>query len=123
MKLDLRKVNSLIGKTYDPNDFHCWTLIEELIPNAPKIDFVVDSITASVKKIDSELKLNESLFEFPTKPEDGDIILFALKSSYLHVGIYWKNVIIHNSEFGVRTEAYKVLLNKYKKTKILRVRD
>ena len=124
--INLEIVNNLIGKPYNKNTFNCWTLIELIVPNAPKVDIEVDSVTTTVKKIDKELKDNIDNFTYPNMGEEieGDIVLFGHGDNmYNHAGVYYNNIIIHNDTQGVRTEKYDIMKNKYKNVKILRVKN
>ena len=96
----LQRANELIGVPYDAENNHCYTLVMELLPRAPKIDFVAVNLFNSIKKIDAEiveLQLREvSIFE------NEDIILLGRDGIYHHVGVFYGDGIIHaDSERGV----------------------
>jgi len=92
----LQRANSLIGEPYNKDTNHCYSLVMQLLPNAPKIEHVVNGIYASVNKINYEvkaLKLKE-VKEF----QNEDIILLGRSTIYHHVGVYYDGGIIHADE-------------------------
>ena len=108
MTLDM-KINNLIGKPYDANDFNCWHLVRELDDRVPSIDIVAKQFTAmkTLKKgLASGLLYNE-VYTF----EDGDIILLGNKKENLHhAGYYYKGLLIHNRPTsGVVAEQFDII--------------
>lgn len=95
--------NSLIGKAYDKDTFHCWHFIEECLP-VPKLEDVhVDTAKGDVDKY-------LYLFKEVLTPVDNCIVLLGES----HVGIWYNNGIYHNDTQGVRYESLRVMKMKYK---------
>ncbi len=102
-------LNKLVGKAYDVVDYHCYHLIEEAVPNAPKLD-MVNVATAEFDVIDYK-----HLFKPIRKPKEGRCIVLLGKE---HIGIYDADIgyIMHNDSrtgTGVRWESYHNMVRKY----------
>ena len=96
------KLNTLIGKPYDKENYHCWSFIEEVL-NVPTLkDVHVDTALNDVEKY-------KGLFEELLQPENYCIVL--LGSS--HIGIWYRYNIYHNDTQGVRCESERVMRMKY----------
>lgn len=113
------KANSLIGKPYDAYKFHCWTLIEDLLDDAPKIKGTANTLTVSVKHFKKEL-LSHSLQEV-TDYQNKDIIILGKNNSFFHAGVFYENGVIHASEQGVVYQSLKDIKKLYTEIKGLRV--
>lgn len=113
------KVNSLIGKPYDAYKSHCWSLVEALLDNAPKIQGTADTLFVSVKHFKKEL-LQHSLQEV-THYQNKDIIILGKNNSFFHAGVFYENGIIHASEFGVIYQSLDTIKKTYTEIKGLRV--
>lgn len=104
-------INSLIGKAYDKDTYHCWHFIEEVLDVPSLQDVHVDTAKDDVEKY-------KGLFEEIGAPVDNCIVL--LGSS--HVGIYFRHNIYHNDTHGVRCESMRVLRMRYPSFKYYKVK-
>lgn len=117
----IEKINKLIGKPYDRRNYHCWSFIEEIYPNAPKIDYVQENLYNSIKKFEENLKIQKFFFKYIEKPENFDIILLGNKKGLNHVGIYYEDSIIHNDVQGVRVETLKSIKARFNNSQYIRL--
>ena len=113
------KANSLIGKPFDAYKAHCWTLIEDLLPNAPKIKGTAETLFISVKHFKKQLS-SHSLQEV-TDYQNKDIIILGKNNSFFHAGVFYENGVIHASEQGVVYQSLKDIKKLYTEIKGLRV--
>ena len=108
-------VNSLVGKPFDEEEFHCWHLVESLLPSAPRIKTVATTYSA--------LKLMRK--DYPDcreieNPMDMCIVLMGVDKDLLsHAGVYFDNSIVHADRLGVRVEPMGQMLNRYPSMKFL----
>lgn len=118
------KINLFIGKPYHEVNFNCWTLIEEIVPNAPKIKAIGNNFSKAIKEFKSKTPEYENLFnEILENPESLDIILAG--NNYInHAGILIKEdnnfLVLHNDKEGVHIEPAYRFIKKYKTTRIMR---
>ena len=75
-------VNTLIGKPYDKDNYHCWHFIEEVLPVPTLLDVHVDSAKGDVDKY-------LHLFTEMDEPKDNCIVLLGES----HVGIWYNKGI------------------------------
>ncbi len=113
------KVNDLIGKPFDAYKFHCWTLVEDLLPNAPKIEGTAKTLSVSVKHFKKEL-VSHNLKEVDLL-QDKDIIIMGKNDTYFHAGVFYKGGVVHASEFGVIYQPLKDIKKTYTQVKGLRI--
>ena len=113
------KVNSLIGKPYEAYKAHCWTLVEDLLDNAPRIKGTAETLTKSVKHFKKEL-LSHNLKEVDIY-QDKDIIILGKNNTFFHAGVFYKGGIIHASESGVVYQSLFEMKKIYTEIKGLRV--
>ena len=113
------KINSLIGAPYDEREFHCWNLVEILVPNAPKISVVSQSLYLNAKTFKNEIQ-NHRLKEVQ-KFADKDIILLGNKETFFHSGVYFNGGVVHAKEGGVVYEKMDKIKLFYANIKGLRV--
>lgn len=113
------KVNSLIGKPYEAYNAHCWTLVEDLLDNAPKIKGTAETLATSVKHFKKEL-LSHNLKEVNVY-KDKDIIILGKNGTYFHVGVFYKGGIIHASENGIVYQPLNEIKKIYTEIKGLRL--
>ena len=108
MTLD-RKINNLIGKPYDVNNFNCWDLVRELDDRVPSIDIVAQQFTA-MKALKSGLA-SKLLYKEVYNFQDGDLIMLGNKKENLHhAGYYYKGLLVHNRpSSGVVAEQFEVI--------------
>ena len=103
MKTILNKLNSLIGKAYNAETYHCYHFIESVLP-VPKLkDVHVDTALNDISKY-------KDLFVEIDSPEDFCIVLLGDK----HIGIYYNGGIYHADKPMVRYESMRVMKMKYK---------
>lgn len=107
----MTNINSLIGKPYDKEKYHCWHFIEEVLDVPTLKDVHVDTARGDIAKY-------EGLFEEIEAPVDNCIVI--LGSS--HVGIYFRHNIYHNDTQGVRCESVRVLRMKYTSFRYFKVK-
>ncbi len=113
------KVNSLIGKPYDEYKAHCYDLVMDLLPDAPKVDFVADSLFKSVKQIDTTIKEHKLI---PVNSyKDKDIILLGRNGTYHHIGVYYNGGVIHADTRGAIYESMSKIKLYYSHIKGVRV--
>lgn len=96
-------LNSLIGKPYDKENYHCWTFIEDVLDVPTLKDVHVDSALNDVEKY-------KGLFEELNTPEDYCIVVLGES----HIGIWYQGNIFHNDTHGVRCESYRNMKLKYR---------
>ena len=94
--------NSLIGKQYDKDTYHCWHFIEEVMHVPLLQDVHVDHANDDVEK-------HIGKFEELDAAENNCIVLIG-KS---HIGIWYNGGIYHNDVGGVRYETHRVMRMKY----------
>jgi len=94
-------VNRLIGLPYDAYKAHCWHLVEELIPTAPKLEGTAKSLTASVRHFESELHKHTLTEVKDENYKDRDIVILGRNNIYFHAGVYYDGGVIHASREGV----------------------
>ena len=102
------KVNSIIGKPYSTSDYHCYHVVEFLIPNAPKIDEVALTLS-SVKELN---KKHDEVLELQY-PEDECIVLMGNNDIMVHAGVSYKNGVVHNEVSGVKYEALQSIEKRF----------
>lgn len=104
------KINELIGKPYDRETYHCWTLVMELQPKAPSIDTIASRMSAA--RLMNE-EVYSGVIETDT-PKDMDICLLGNREGvFHHAGIYFQGMIIHADMPAVRAEFLDIILNRY----------
>lgn len=107
----MTEANSLIGKAYDKETFHCWHFIEQVLQVPTLLNVHVDSAKDDVDKyIDLFTEINE--------PTNNCIVLMGVS----HVGIWYNGGIYHNDTQGVRYEPQRVLKMKYPSFKYYKVK-
>jgi len=105
MKL-LTNPNTLIGKKYNKDDYHCYHFIEECL-SVPKLDDVaVDTVSNDIEKY-------RDLFTEIVFPIDYCIALLG----DTHIGIYYSGGIYHNNSHGVAYQSLRVIRLNYKEVK------
>ena len=116
----LLKANELIGQPYNKKTNHCYSLVMQLLPNAPKIEAIAEGVYNSVKKISKEIEIHK-LKEIENF-KDEDIILLGRDKIYHHVGVYYNGGVIHSDlERGVVYDNMVQLKKIYPDFKGLRV--
>lgn len=96
-------INSLVGKPYDKDNYHCYHFIEEVL-DVPKLkDVHVDTAKNDIEKY-------KGLFKELIQPENYCIVVLG----DTHVGIWYRFNIYHNDTHGVRCESERVMRMKYK---------
>ena len=98
-------INDIIGKPFNAETFHCWTLVEELLPEAPKLDVTATSIIKSIKHFRDEMP-EIGLIEVDTY-ENGDIIVLGKNGVYMHAGVYYDGGLVHVDHYGARYQPMK----------------
>ncbi len=105
-------INSLVGKPYDKDNYHCWHFIEEVL-DVPRLkDVHVDTARDDVEKY-------KGLFIELAQPENYCIVV--LGSS--HIGIWYRYNIYHNDTHGVRCESERVVRMKYPSFQYFKVKQ
>ena len=113
------KVNSLIGKPFDAYKYHCWSLIEDLLIDAPRIEGTAKTLAISVKHFKKAL-FSHNLSEV-SEFIDKDIIIMGKNETYFHAGVYFQGGIIHASENGVVYQPLNEMKKIYSEMKGLRL--
>ena len=118
------RITELIGTPYDENNFHCWTLVETLVPNAPKLDVQGGDFTRAAHQFKKEVpKYIEMYHEVLEDPQNFDIVLAG--SKFLnHAGVLiiedGNALVIHNDINGVHVEPLYFFRKKYPTIKVMR---
>jgi len=99
------EINKLIGKPFHPETFHCWTLVEILLPRAPKLDVTASSVFKSIKHFRDEVPA--TTLEEVDSYEDKDIIVLGKNGVFMHAGVYYDGGIVHTDHTGVRYQRMK----------------
>jgi len=105
------KINSLIGKPHNNDNYHCWHLVCDLVPCAPKIDASIGTIREAMSYKDdvTDGKLREI-----KSPINGCIVLLGKSERTLyHAGVFYSDGIVHNDENGVRYETLNKIDEKF----------
>lgn len=113
------KINSLIGKPYDLYEAHCYNLVMDLIPDAPKVEFVADSLYKSIKQIDTTIK--DYRLQPVNKYRNKDIILLGRNGVFHHVGVYYDGGVVHADKNGVIYEKMSRIKLYYSHIKGIRI--
>ena len=118
------KINDLVGRPYNAQTFHCWSLVEELVPNAPKLSVIGGNYEQSIR----EFKKNtpeyiEQFTEVRENAKSGDIVLAG--NNYInHAGVLYLDsdnvLVIHNDTKGVHVEPMYYFQKQYKMIRLLR---
>ena len=105
------KINSIIGKPYDAENYNCWHMVMELQPLAPSID-IAATRSAGIKNMNEDSYAN---WEVTESPSDLDICLLGNREDALHhAGVFYNGMIVHNDVTTVRAEPLAIIKNKYK---------
>lgn len=103
--------NTLIGKAYDKDTYHCWHLIEEVL-DVPSLGQV--HVDTALEDVDKYIDLFTPL----VTPVNNCIVLLG-KS---HIGVYYNNGVYHADKPMVRYESLRVMKMKYKTIKYYEVK-
>ena len=103
-------INTLIGKPYDKEAYHCWSFIEEVLDVPTLKDVHVDTANDDIEKY-----INR--FTEIDKPVDYCLVLIGKN----HIGIWYNGGIYHNDKRGVRYEPLRVLKFTYPSFKYFKV--
>lgn len=103
--------NTLIGKKYDKENYHCWHFIEEVLDVPTLRDVHVDTANDDVVRY-------IGLFNEIPSPVNNCIVLIG-KS---HIGIWYNNGIYHNDTHGVRYEPFRSIKMRYPTFKFYEVK-
>ena len=88
----IEKINAVIGKAYDKDNYNCWDLVMELNPKAPSFD-EVGTLYNALKYMNKD---NYNGFKITDAPQDGCICLLGKKPNvFHHAGIYFQGLIVH----------------------------
>jgi len=118
--INAEKINNYIGKQYDSKDFHCWHLVMELVPDAPKIDTLHKNLLATIGEFEDNIEKYQ-LREVDAY-QDGDIIILGNNNIFHHAGVFYDNGVAHNHEkYGVIYESMDSIKRIYQNIKGLRV--
>ena len=93
------KVNAIIGKPYDRENYHCYDVVEYLVPGAPKVQQTAITMS-SIREINREHVGVVDIDE----PVNECIVLLGNNDLITHAGVFYNNMIIHNESTGVRAE-------------------
>lgn len=104
-------INTLIGKAYDKDKYHCWHFIEEVLDVPTLADVHVDTANDDVDKY-------IGLFTEIEVPINNCIVLMGVS----HVGLWYNNGIYHNDTHGVRYETIRALKYRYPSFKFYKVK-
>lgn len=104
-------INSLVGKPYDKERYHCWHFVEEVLDVPTLQDVHVDTAKDDVEKY-------KNLFMEAVSPSDYCIVLIGES----HIGIWYNNGIYHNDTHGVRYEPFRSIKMRYKSFKYYEVK-
>ena len=86
-------INKVIGKEYDLENYNCWHLVMELVPNVPSIEVIGKRFSSA-----REFKREEhyQYFTEVTIPEDGDVVVLGRSPTEMyHAGVWYKGGVIH----------------------------
>lgn len=118
------KIESLIGRPYDAERFHCWTLVEELVPEAPKLKVIGGNYTSAIKQFKEQINNNvKQYIEVRERPQSSDIVLAG--NNYInHAGVLVEEdgtfLVVHNDKNGVHVEPMYYFMKNYKQIRIIR---
>ena len=107
----IKKLNSLIGKQYNKEKYHCWHFIEEVLDVPTLKEVHVNTALNDIEKY-------KGLFDQIESPVDFCIVV--LGSS--HIGIWYRYNIYHNDTHGVRCESERIMKIKYPTFRYYKVR-
>ena len=111
------KINSLIGREYNANTWHCWHLVCELVPCAPRIEASVTCVRDAIRA--GEVPINK--MEFVKIPRNGCVVMLGSRHSTMHhAGVYYNDGVVHADKVGTRYEKMEVMEKKYTYIRFLR---
>ena len=113
------KANLLIGKPYDAYKNHCYDLVMDLLPDAPKLQGTAESLTHSIKQFREELNTND--LEEVTMLQNKDIVVMGRNDIYFHAGVFVNGGVVHASLSGVVYEPMTSIHRQYNCVKGLRI--
>ena len=103
-------INAVIGKPYDAENYNCYHLVRELVPQAPSLETVANYTTA----LRSFNKATYPGVDEVTKPFDGCVVLMGIRMDGLtHAGVFYQGFIVHADRSAVRAEQMVMLERKY----------
>ena len=107
----LDKLNSLIGKPYDKENYHCYHLLSDTLDVPSLKDVHVDTALGDIAKYkDMFIQIDNAV--------NMCIVLIGKK----HIGIYYNGGIFHNDTHGVRYEPLRVIKLRYRTFKYYKVK-
>ncbi len=124
MKMDpqefVKKVNLVIGKEYDPETYNCWSLVTELVEDAPPLGLTAHTLNEVVKGFASHMI--EKAEYLNRAPENQDIVVLGSRGRIIHVGVFYNAGIIHASPKpkGVMWESMVQMRRRYSIIKVVR---
>jgi len=114
------KVNDIIGKKYDSESFHCYSLVEYLVPYAPKLEGTAKSLSCGLSHFKSELSQHK--LKKITEFKDKDLMVLGRNGIMFHIGVYYQDGVIHNTESdGVIYQSMATIKSLYSNIEGLRV--
>ena len=121
----VNKIDTLVGQSYDADTFHCWTLVEELVPCAPKLNVIGGSYPNAIREFQKNVPTYLDDYEFVTgKLQDLDVILAGTRDKLNHAGVLLidsgNELIIHNDKKGVHIEPFDYFVKQYQSVKAFR---
>ncbi len=122
------KITNLMGKQYNPESFDCWSLVEELVPLAPKLDVIGCNYKEAIKEYkENNYKLNKNFNEVPLKNVRSQDIILVGHNNINHAGVIYidssDTLVIHNDKNGVHTELFHKFIKKYNLIRLLRCKN
>ena len=118
------KLEELVGREYDATHFHCWHLVEELVPKAPKLQVEGGDYAKAIRGFRNETPNYIEMFDEITEDfKDLDVILVG-NQHLNHAGVLifdsGNPLVIHNDIKGVHVEPLKYFIEPFKKSKVFR---
>lgn len=103
-------VDKYLNKRFNLHHYNCWDLVREVMieltgkdigdrtPNPP-------TALSRIRKFNDE----EKDFIKLDKPESPCIVLFKRKKGIPHVGVFWKNKVLHLPETGAKYQPLNIV--------------
>lgn len=90
------RANKLIGKSYDAKEYHCWHLVCDLVPNAPRVNNIATTLS-SLKAMNAAYSELEEI----DVPANGSVVLLGNHETLVHAGVWYNGNVIHAELGGV----------------------
>ncbi len=111
-------------KPYDAETWHCWSLVEALVPNAPKVEVVGGSYKLASRGFESNAKTIADTELVTDDPKEGDVILVGSDKYLSHAGVLLIDsgnlLVVENSPKGTQVVPFLAFVQQFKVFRVYR---